>query len=121
MKWYMPTPEPPALLQLIRYAVDLISEFVGAKTFADYGQDTMLRSAVERQFINIGESVNLLSRADSELASRITDYRRIIDFRNVLTHSFFNVRNETVWDNATNHLPILRAEVTELIREYEED
>ena len=56
----------------------------------------MLRSAVERQLINVGESVSLLSRSDSELASRITGYRRIIDFRNVLTHSFFNVENETV-------------------------
>ncbi len=115
----MPTPETPIFLTYIRDAADLIEEFVGARAFSEYERDTMLRSAVERQFISIGESVNMLSRAEPESVSRITDYRGIIDFRNFLTHSFFNVQNQTVWDNVTNHLPILRAEVVELIQEYE--
>ena len=79
----------------------------------------MLRSAVERQFITIGESVNLLLKAEPEAVSRITDYREIIDFRNRLAHRFFHINNEVVWNVITHHLPALRAEVTDLIQQYE--
>ena len=99
----------------------MVSQFIEGKSFEEYERDIMLRSAVERQFIIIGESVNLLSKADPEAMSRITDYRRIIDFRNRLAHVFYDTDNGVVWNIVTNHLPILRAEVTELIREYEED
>ncbi|MXX53199.1 MAG: DUF86 domain-containing protein [Dehalococcoidia bacterium] len=98
---------------------DLIEEFVGARAFSEYERNAMLRSAVERQFINIGESVNLLSRAAPGAVSWIADYPDIISFRNTLVHEFFEVNHSTVWDIVKNHLPILRAEVVELMQEYE--
>lgn len=116
----MPTePDAPEILGFMRDAARLVSQFTEGKSFAEYEQDAMLRSAVERQFITIGESVNLLLKAEPEAVSRVTNYRRIIDFRNRLAHRFFHINNETVWDIITNHLPILRAEVVELIQEYE--
>lgn len=114
-------PDAPKIRRYIREAAQLVSQFIEGKSFEEYERDIMLRSAVERQFIIIGESVNLLSKADPEAMSRITDYRRIIDFRNRLAHVFYDTDNGVVWNIVTNHLPILRAEVTELIREYEED
>ena len=115
----MPTPETRLFLTYIRDAEDLIEEFVGARAFSEYERDTMLRSAVERQFIIIGESVNMLSRAEPEAVSRITDYPVIISFRNTLVHEFFKVNHSTVWSIVKNHLPTLRAEVAQLIQQYE--
>ena len=118
----MPTgTEPANLLGYIRDAVDLIFRFTEGKIFSEYEQDAMMRSAVERQFITIGEAINLLSKSEPELVGRITRYRQIIDFRNRLAHVFFEIDDTIVWRAATYHLPILRAEVAELIREYEED
>ena len=113
--------EPDALesLGFMRDAARLISRFTEGKSFSEYERDVMLRSAVERQFIIIGESVNLLLKAEPEAVSRITEYRRIVDFRNRLAHRFFHVNNEMVWNIINNHLPVLRAEVAELIEEYE--
>ena len=78
----MPTPETHIFLTYIRDAADLIKEFVGARAFSEYERDAMLRSAVERQFIIIGESVNLMSRTEPDAVSRITDYPVVISFRN---------------------------------------
>ena len=68
----------------IRSAADLLAEFLAGKTFADYQRDAMMRAAVERQFAIIGEAVSQLARRDEELAARITNYQRVIAFRNIL-------------------------------------
>ncbi len=111
--------EAETLLDYIRNAADLILEFTERKSFPEYERDMMLRSAVERQFITIGESVSLLSKAESEVVSRISLYRGIVDFRNRLVHAFFRINDGVVWQIVIGLLPVLRAEVTELIREYE--
>ncbi len=115
----MRTPETHLFLTYIRDAADLIEEFVGGRAFSEYERDAMLRSAVERQFINIGESVNFLSRAAPSAVSRITDYPDIISFRNTLVHEFFEVNHSTVWNIVKHHLPILRTQVAGLIQEHE--
>ena len=101
-------------------AAVLISEFTQGETFAEYSRDSMAASAVERQFITIGEAVNALSYIDPASASRITEYRGIVEFRNQLTHRYYTVDNVTVWRIAHEHLPILRREVELLLREFEE-
>ncbi len=82
----------------IQYAIGLLREFTGDKMFADYERDTMMRSAVERQFEIIGEAMAQLAKLDSALASRISKYQRIIAFRNVLIHGYADVDNRLVWD-----------------------
>jgi hypothetical protein len=71
----------------------------------------MLRAAVERQFEIIGEALSQLARLDESLASRITDHRRIIAFRNILIHGYTDVDDRLVWDIVSTKLPLLRREV----------
>ena len=58
----------------IRRAAELILQFTQVKSFTDYSQDEMLRSAVERQFGIIGEAINQMSRVDPEITASIRDY-----------------------------------------------
>ena len=50
-------PEVLKYLYDIREAGELIARFVGNRTLDDYMGDPMLRSAVERQLINVGEGL----------------------------------------------------------------
>ena len=101
----------------IQYAIGLLKEFTGGKTFADYECDTMMRSAVERQFEIIGEAMAQLAKLDSAFASRISKYQRIIAFRNVLIHGYADVDDRLVWDVVKTNLPTLAREIDALLEE----
>lgn len=77
----------------------------------------MLRSAVERQFEIIGEALAQLARLDEAVAASITDYRRIIAFRNILVHGYAQIDDLLVWDIVETRLPLLHRQVTSLLSE----
>lgn len=95
------------LYDIARAAASAI-EFVGSKTFADYTADSMLRSAVERQLEIVGEALAQLARTDPATASQISEYQRIIAFRNILIHGYAEIDNRVVWNVLELKLPIVR-------------
>ena len=94
-----------------------LTEFTRGKSFAEYQDDDMLRAAVERQFEIIGEAMTQLARADAAVAARISGYRRIIAFRNVLIHGYADVDDRLVWDILEKGLPTLARETQSLLDE----
>jgi uncharacterized protein with HEPN domain len=99
----------------IQQAIDLIDGFRAGKSFADYRQDAMLRSAVERQFEIVGEAISRLAQLNPALAERLTEYRRIIAFRNILIHAYATIDDRIVWGVIEGKLPQLRQEVKNLL------
>ncbi len=104
----------------IRRAAEFIADFTAGKSLTDYENDAMLRSAVERQFEVIGESLAKLARVNQLLAQEISDHRRIIGFRNVLIHGYAEVDNRMVWDIVRTKLPNLLSEASALLEERRE-
>ena len=76
--------DPRVLLEDVRRAAELIRTFSAGRSPDDYRSDDMLKAAIERQFIVIGEALSRLERTDPSVVSRIGDYRKIIAFRNTL-------------------------------------
>jgi uncharacterized protein with HEPN domain len=101
----------------IQQAAGRIAEFTSGKRLEDYGSNAMLRAAVERQFEIIGEALARLVRLDETLATRITECRRIVAFRNILIHGYADVDDRLVWDVVETKLPVLRREVEALLTE----
>jgi uncharacterized protein with HEPN domain len=99
----------------IAEAASLISQFVAGKTLEDYLKDALLQSGVERQFEIIGEALGQLTKLDQGLAAQVTDYQKIVSFRNVLIHGYADVDDELVWDIVETRLPVLRREVERII------
>lgn len=97
-------PESSALLWDARRAAGLIRDFIDGRSWSDYLEDPMLRSAVEWQFEIIGESLNRLDRIDPSVAGRIDDLPRIVAFRNVLIHGYATIDDHIVWEVATERL-----------------
>ena len=112
--WCMPLNARKYLHDIAR-ASDLIAEFVGSAGFDNYTDNAMLRAAVEREFEIIGEALSHLARLDEELISNISEYRRIIAFRNILIHGYAEIDDRLVWDIVESKLPILRREVAALM------
>lgn len=105
----------------LAYLVDIVEACDGIALalhgidLAGYEGDRVIRSAVEREFIIIGEAVNSLARLDPELAARISHARKIVGFRNQLAHDYAAIADETVWAIASRDVPVLRGECAALL------
>jgi len=105
----------------IHRAADLLRTFTDGKALADYMNDIMLRSAVERQFTIISEAMTNLAKVDETTAIRISHYQRIIAFRNVLIHGYADIDDRLVWDVLETYLSTLIREVVALLSEAEDN
>jgi len=106
-----------AYLYDIQQAVRLLTEFTTGKSYDDYAVDAMLRSAVERQFEIAGDALAQLARVDEQVAAQVTEYRRIIAFRNILIHGYARVDDRLVWDVIESKLPTLSSDIDALLQE----
>jgi len=103
--------------EVLKYLVDieqacaLIEQFTAGRRVDDFRSDAQLRSAVERQFITIGEALQQALRVDPTLDNAITDSRRIINFRNAMVHGYAQIVPDTVWGVVEKGLHVLLAEV----------
>ena len=77
------------------------------KTFRDYESNRQFRRAVEREFEIIGEALNRIDRLDPPTAARISELRRIVDFRNRIIHGYDTVDDAVVWGIVEKRLPLL--------------
>ncbi len=96
-----------------------IEGFLADVDFAAYQTTPMARSAVGRQLILIGEAVGSLRRLDPSLSGRISHARRIVAFRNQLTHDYAAVNDAVVWAIATSEVPVLRGECQAILAQAE--
>ena len=103
------------LLLDVREAGDSILQHTQGRTLAEYSADRFFRRAVEREFEIIGEALNRLDRLDANMATRITELRRIVDFRNRITHGYDSVDDRVVWGVIEKHLPLLVEQVRGLL------
>jgi uncharacterized protein with HEPN domain len=112
-------PETPRLLEDIRDAAQYIADRTAGETLESFRGDRDLRQVVERNFEVIGEAVRRLSHRDPATVQRLTDYGQMIAFRNVLIHAYDVIDPVRVWRTIHNSVPILLAEVGQLLREAE--
>jgi uncharacterized protein with HEPN domain len=68
----------------------------------------MLQLAIEREFEIIGEALYRIARIEEKtLAEKIPEYRKIIDFRNIIAHGYDIIDEAALWDFAVNRVPEL--------------
>lgn len=77
------------------------------------------RSAVEREFILIGEATAQLRRITPELYEQLSHGHLAIGMRNVLTHDYISVDSESVYATALEDAPFIRRECSALLAQLE--
>jgi uncharacterized protein with HEPN domain len=103
------------LLLDVREPGESILQNTSGKTLSEYSADRFFRRAVEREFEIIGEALRRIEQRDPPAAARISELRRIIDFRNRIIHGYDTVDDVVVWGVTERHLPFLIKEVTDLL------
>jgi uncharacterized protein with HEPN domain len=99
-----------AYLADIVESCDAIQHAVRGMDVDGYRSNRLVRSSVEREFTIIGEAVAALGRDAPAAFASITEARRIVDFRNQLTHEYPGVDDVLVWGLIDRDVPVLRSE-----------
>ncbi|MGQ9645480.1 MAG: HepT-like ribonuclease domain-containing protein [Thermodesulfobacteriota bacterium] len=107
--------DPKAYLFDIKQACDEIEKFTLEMSLEKYSGNSMVKAAVERKFLVIGEAMARLKREYPEMLEKITDHEKIIGFRNVLVHGYDIIDDMTVWSAIKDSIPTLRHEVEDLL------
>ncbi|MCG2712762.1 MAG: DUF86 domain-containing protein [Candidatus Omnitrophica bacterium] len=100
----------------IQQAIEQIETFLKDKTCEHFTNESILQSAVERQFEIIGEALYRIRKIDESYLSKIADAQKIIGFRNVIIHGYDIVDSKIVWDAVKFNLPKLKTEINNLIK-----
>jgi uncharacterized protein with HEPN domain len=104
-----------AYLADILEACDAIEDVLRGVDLETYSSSRATRSAVEREFIIIGEAVGALGRVAPDMFDGISNARMVIGFRNLLTHDYAAVDDETVFAVAAEDLPVIRRECADML------
>jgi uncharacterized protein with HEPN domain len=85
-----------------------IQNFTNNLDFQAYSASLLIQSAVERQFIIIGEALNRIKQSAPTVYQQIPEADRIIGFRNIIVHGYDIVSDQLVWQIMQSHLMELR-------------
>jgi uncharacterized protein with HEPN domain len=101
------TRDPRAYLADVLDAGQAIQAAVATINFDEYCSSRLIRSAVEREFMIVGEALKQLSQRNPKLFACIGQGPEIIAFRNKLSHEYLSINNELVWGVIQSELPDL--------------
>lgn len=99
----------------IKESIESIGKYLGeVHDFDVYLSNKMLRRAVEREFEIIGEAMSKINKIDSTI--NLASKRQIISMRNRVIHGYDKIDNLIVWGAIVKHLPLLKFEVDNLLK-----
>ncbi len=102
------------LLYDILNSINDINSYIGKKRkFEDYRKNGLLKAGVERKLEIIGEAMSVILKICPDI--KIKNARRAVDARNKIIHGYNEIEDINIWAIIINHLPILKAEVENLL------
>jgi len=103
-----------AYLWDMRTAAQEIMDFMQGVSQSAFVKNNLLRYAVERQLLGIGEAARHVSEEFQEQNPSIP-WMQIIGQRNILAHAYGEILVERVWLTATKSLPELLALLEQIV------
>ena len=109
-----PEQKDAALLWDIKHAAEDIIEFVKGMNAHQFETNKVVRYAVERQILVIGEAAKNISASLKEDHPEIP-WNAIIGQRNIIAHEYGDILVERIWLLAVEHIPGLLKQIAPLI------
>jgi uncharacterized protein with HEPN domain len=99
----------------ILLAMSRIAEYIEGLTFTDFKKDYKTVDAVIRNFEVIGEAAKNIP---IEIKDKYPDipWNEMYLLRNKVTHEYFGVDYEIIWDIATNYLPDNKKQIERILK-----
>jgi uncharacterized protein with HEPN domain len=110
----LPEQRNAAYLWDILQAAQEIVQFIEGLTFTDFANNHVIRYAVERQLLVIGEAANHISESFQAKHTNIP-WKSIIAQRNILAHEYGEILVERIWLVASKKIPELIKDIEPLI------
>lgn len=109
----------PAITAIIE-AIEGIETATSGKTFEDFEKEWLLRHGVQRGIEIISEASRRIPPELQATEPRIP-WAQMIGIGNVLRHEYHRISDKVVWNVVQQHLPPLKAAVTEIGKRIPED
>ena len=93
-----------------------ISDYTKGLDRAALEADRRTYDAVLRNLQIVGEVARNMPQAVRDANPQVP-WAKIVAMRNILTHAYFAVDNDIVWDVVANHVGVLAAELTSIIHD----
>ncbi len=108
---------PKAVLKYLLDIESMISELEQIVDLHDsdynkFSSNFISIRAVERDLMIIGEAINKITKADSNI--KISSTKHIIGLRNMIVHAYDSIDPTTLWRILIKDIPILKKEISEL-------
>ncbi len=98
----------------ISFSIERIEFHIkNTQSVKDFSKQWTIYDAVERRLAIIGEAVWKIDKIDNNI--EISDKRKIIGLRHILTHDYDLVSPEIIWKILENNLPTLKLEILNIL------
>ena len=91
-----------------------ILHFIDGVSYHNFSSTKMIRYAVERQILVIGEAANHLSDDFKKFEDKVP-WTKIIGMRNIIAHEYGEILEERIWIIAKDHIEELLDNVNKYI------
>jgi len=101
-------------LEHIIKSINYIEQFCENKSERDFRDSVQLQDAVIRRLEIIGEAVKNIEESFKEFNKNI-EWKKIAGMRDIITHKYFGIDLELVWNVVQENLPELKKEIRKVL------
>ncbi len=102
------------LLEHIHVECDFIIKNTKNITFEKFENDEILKRAIVRSLSIIGEATKKISAITKNKSDTI-EWRDLMKTRDILTHQYFGIDYEIIWNIVSVHIPVLQKKIVKLL------
>lgn len=107
--------QPELFLVDILVAIDFINTTTAEVSFDQFVSDAVIFNATLQSLTVIGEAANMLLDTPEFLEGSKTDWRKVVDFRNIVVHKYFGIDYDYVFWIVREKIPELEQDIFNLM------